>query len=144
MLITLARKPTNGTVSAVVLQLATGVLNIGGSRIGINGGGTQCTHRDAEGRCLGHKNSVYKETFHGPQTEGGRWPANVLLTPTACATMDEQGGIRPSTMTGRLPPDAIVENPGKCLPGMFGVGGGTGLVYADSGGASRFFKQVPC
>jgi hypothetical protein len=45
-------------------------------------------------------------------------------------------------MHGRLSPDAVVQNPGKCDPGMFsGLRGGVANVYADTGGASRFFKQ---
>ena len=59
------------------------------------------------------------------------------------ATLDEQSGDRRSTMTGRLPADAVVANPGRWRPGsMFCTNGGAGgSVYADSGGASRFFKQ---
>lgn len=55
--------------------------------------------------------------------------------------LDNQSGERRSTMTGRAPAGGVYINPGKSDPNvsMFGVGGG---VYADSGGASRFFKQV--
>ena len=58
--------------------------------------------------------------------------------------LDEQSGERRSTMTGRAPAGGVYINPGKSDPNvsMFGVGGGGGGVYADSGGASRFFKQV--
>jgi len=79
--ITVARKPLTGTVAANVLAHGTGALNIDGCRVGTEGGGTTCNNRDAGGKCLGHKNagrSTSGETFHGPDTEGGRWPANLI------------------------------------------------------------------
>lgn len=80
--ICMARKPLDGTVAANVLKHGTGALNIGACRVGGEGGGTHCTNRDAAGACQGHQNagrSTSGETFHGPDTSGGRWPANVLL-----------------------------------------------------------------
>jgi len=60
----------------------TGALAVDRCRVGSDGGGTHCTRRGPDGRCLGHKNegrSTSGETFHGPETTGGRWPANVVL-----------------------------------------------------------------
>lgn len=77
----LARKPLIGTVAANVLEHGTGGLNIAGCRIGDDGGGTSCANRDASGKCMGHKNggrSTSGETFHGPDTDAGRWPANLI------------------------------------------------------------------
>jgi hypothetical protein len=54
--------------------------------------------------------------------------------------LDEQTGERPSTLTGRADPKQIHENPGDNHgTSLFGAGNST--VYADSGGASRFYPQ---
>ena len=79
--IVVARKPLRGTVAANVLAYGTGAINVDGCRVGTDGGGTQCTNRDEAGRCNGHRNagrSTSGETFHGPDTHGGRWPANLI------------------------------------------------------------------
>ena len=79
----LVRKPLVGTVAANVQAFGTGALNINASRIGSAGGGTDCSKRDAEGNCLGHENagrSTSGETFHGPNTSAGRFPANFVLS----------------------------------------------------------------
>lgn len=77
-----ARKPLIGTVAENVMAHGTGALNIGGCRIGADGGGTHCANRDAAGRCLGHpdrRGTAFGLTYHA--AEGGvmgRWPANVI------------------------------------------------------------------
>jgi site-specific DNA-methyltransferase (adenine-specific) len=79
--IIMARKPLTSTVAANVLKHGTGAINVDGCRVGTNGGGTSCNNRDEHGKCRGHKNagrSTSGETFHGPNTSVGRWPANVL------------------------------------------------------------------
>ncbi|MDP2659279.1 MAG: hypothetical protein Q8R28_00930, partial [Dehalococcoidia bacterium] len=80
----LARKPlSEKTVAANVLKHDTGALNIDGTRVGVDGGGTHCDNRDEEGRCLGHKNAgqtTSGETIHGPNTSVGRFPPNLLLS----------------------------------------------------------------
>ena len=57
---------------------------------------------------------------------------------SGAADMDRFTGERPSTLTGRAAPDAKVANPGHNA-GESWFGGGDSAVYADSGGASRFF-----
>lgn len=83
MAIHLLRKPcSEATVAANVLRHGTGAINVDGCRVGTEGGGTVCTNRDEHGRCRGHNNagrSTSGETFHGPDTSSGRWPANLLL-----------------------------------------------------------------
>ena len=56
------------------------------------------------------------------------------------AELDAQSGDRPSTLTGRADPESTHENPGD-NHGASWFGGGNSKVYADSGGASRFFAQ---
>jgi transcriptional regulator with XRE-family HTH domain len=90
--IILARKPLTGTVAANVTQYGTGAINVDGCRIGTDGGGTQCTNRDDNGKCMGHANagrSTSGETFHGLDTSGGRWPANVLLDEDAAVALGQ-------------------------------------------------------
>lgn len=91
--IVMARKPLIGTVAGNVLEHGTGALNIDGSRIGTDGGGTNCGNRDADGRCLGHDNagrSTSGETVHGANGASGRWPANIVLDGAAAAALDQQ------------------------------------------------------
>lgn len=86
----------------------------------------------------------------------GRWPTNLVFShspfcarmgeawscPPGCpvAELDAQSGERPSTLTGRAPTNGAHPNPGS-NGGASWFGGGDSAVYADSGGASRFF---PC
>jgi DNA modification methylase len=135
-----ARKPIEGTVANNVLKWGTGGLNIGGSRIGSDGGGTQCSQRDKEGNCTGHQeanNSLGGGVMrHGSNTISGRWPANIILDPYTAELLDEQSG---ETKSGNIKPHAS-----KNSSTIYGNGSGfqpdiTGSHIGDSGGASRFF-----
>ena len=57
--------------------------------------------------------------------------------------LDAQSGERPSTLTGRADPSESHAHPStvEYCDSMFGVGGAQANVYADSGGASRFYPQ---
>lgn len=56
--------------------------------------------------------------------------------------LNDQSGDRPATLTGRASPDVIYDNPSLVKkPGLFGVSGSS-FVYADSGGAARYYVQV--
>lgn len=61
------------------------------------------------------------------------------------ATLDEQSGNRPSTLTGRADPSGSHDHPGTDMSSESGFLGGErehlSRVYADAGGASRFFPQ---
>lgn len=54
--------------------------------------------------------------------------------------LDNLSGLRPSTLAGRADPSACFENPGD-NHGTSLFGGGNSRVYADDGGASRFYPQ---
>ena len=56
------------------------------------------------------------------------------------AILNVQSGDRPSTLTGRADPRFAYENPGD-NNGRSLFGAGNSVVYADSGGASRFYPQ---
>jgi len=133
--IIVARKPLVGTVASNVQAFGTGALNIDASRVGTEGGGTQCSNRGVDGKCLGHSNagrSTSGETFHGPDTSGGRWPANLIHDGS-----EDVVGLFPQTSSGAL-------NAGhKRGSGVSSYDGGGGIVQKDygndSGSAARFF-----
>jgi hypothetical protein len=62
----------------------------------------------------------------------------------ACHDLDVSGGERKSTLTGHGDPSTPHEHPATARPDTwYGRGdNAVGPVYADAGGASRFFKQV--
>ena len=138
--IVLARKPLIGTVAANVLTHGTGALNINGTRVGAEGGGTNCTNRDADGNCMGHGNagrSTSGETVHGPDASGGRWPANVIHDGS-----DEVVALFP-TSKSQSGTFTITKKEGgwdRADKGMFDAGrSSTFEGYGDSGSAARFF-----
>ena len=136
--IVVARKPLDGTVAENVLRHGTGALNIDGSRIGTDGGGTHCTNRDELGKCKGHDNagrSTSGATVHGDNTTAGRWPANVILDESQAAELDRQSGDRAA---GAFPKSGNVAT-GKHYEGGWGAVDNGERSNLDSGGASRFF-----
>lgn len=64
----------------------------------------------------------------------GRWPANVVLDEQAAALLDEQSGDRKSS--GLYDKQIVGSREG---PASIPLDGLDGPMYADSGGASRFF-----
>jgi DNA modification methylase len=90
----LCRKPLAGSVAENVEQWGVGGLNIDGCRIetdevlGRASGGWQ--KGDYVGGELARWNSL------GVTVEGGRWPANILLDPSAGAALDLQAGFEAS------------------------------------------------
>ena len=137
--IILARKPLEGTVAQNVRKWGCGALAIDASRVGTDEALVRPPVIRAKPRALGAGLGV------GTQVEPlGRWPANVILDEEAGAELDAQSGNRPSTLTGRADPakaHAHPADPTKRRGSMFGNESAQASVYADSGGASRFFKQ---
>ena len=139
--ICLARKPLVGTVAANVLEHGTGALNIDGCRIGTEGGGTKCTHRDAAGTCLGHPTANGSLgggiMRHAADGASGRWPANVVLDEDAAAMLDVQSG----TLTSGRMAAGTAPKGGRMTYGQDAASGyvTTNDTPGDSGGASRFF-----
>lgn len=71
-----------------------------------------------------------------------RHAAWVCAPGCAVAELDQQSGERPSTLTGRADPNAKHASPAseeRTRESMFGNARAVSAVYADSGGASRFF-----
>ncbi len=133
------RKAMIGTLAANEAAHGTGGLQIDACRIEGPGGGTlPCSRRGPDGVCLGHsRGSMYDAVKHGPVTNPqGRWPANVILDEEAGAALDAQTGTLKSgdvTKTYSATPERSVALGAKRR------NLGPDSVYADSGGASRFF-----
>lgn len=136
--ILLARKPIRGTVAGNVLEWGTGALNIDASRVGMSdedrgrarvpmgewsSSGTTGATDKRSGQCF-------------EPAPAGRWPANVLLDPEAAAAMDEQSGNRKSS--GLYDPRDNGPSTNEAATN-FTRRGTPSSMYADAGGASRFF-----
>jgi len=82
VIVTVARKPLTGTVTASVLKYGTGALNINATRIAANE--TILTHTqgreaaNADLKVYGKYAGGFK-THQAPGQELGRWPANLIL-----------------------------------------------------------------
>lgn len=88
--IVLARKPLIGTVTHCVLNYGTGGINIDATRIGTDGGGSQCEGGEAC-KC-GHGYSTENPVKHAKRTDEtvGRFPSNVLVDEFTAELLDEQ------------------------------------------------------
>lgn len=163
--ILLFRKPFKGTIAANVLKYGTGALNINATRVKHANQEDFEAHKaqvDAVRAKGGVRDGSWKNSSDlsgaNEVTAAGRWPANLVMShsegcvgePRQCVegcpvrVMDEQSGDRPSTLTGRADPNGAHTHPGTALnPNSTFLGERTHLsqVYADSGGASRFFNQ---
>ena len=141
MLITLARKPLMGSVVQNALTHGCGALNINASRIsGLKPNVKNIPFeawRKTEGRD-DRQNPC--QTYNQAQ---GRWPANVLVTPTAADGMDVQSGFLHAR--GNVTPTKQQNSNGVT---GWGANRPDGPINpSDAGGASRFFKKVgadPC
>lgn len=127
--IIMARKPLRGTVAANVEAFGTGALNIDGCRIGTGGdkGIWPITQRH-------HADVAYTLNPAPTDNSCGRWPANVLLDPEAAEELDRQSGYSSESRTS-------FTRGGGGKHGRYSEIGEmeTSAIYADSGGASRFF-----
>jgi DNA modification methylase len=143
--IILARKPLSGTVAGNVTQWGTGALNVDGCRIAgepwkpkaAETCGPSVMMHDGSYQSPSRANIMYREKPEREGHQAGRWPANVVLDEEAARMLDEQSGERPSTLTGRssekdYTSDVVTND------GLFGRRQ-QGQLYADRGGASRFF-----
>lgn len=139
---TLCRKPlSESTIAKNVLKWGTGGINVDGCRVETTdkfGGGPQMS---SSGNTVG-KFAEYKPQPNVPGSPLGRFPANLILDEEAAVDLDEQSGLNcgaaapvkkkntpQSTNTDNYKPHSSVGDDGKSFRG-------------DSGGASRFFKNI--
>lgn len=164
------RKPFKGNLADNVLLHGTGALNIDATRVKHASKADFEEHKKqveavkAKGGVRGAswKNASDLSGANDVKVEG-RWPANLILEhASGCqkvdgdsevwecipgcpvAELDAQSGDRPSTLTGRADPNTSHAHPGtEFNPNSTFLGERThhSNVYADSGGASRFFQQ---
>jgi len=121
----LARKPLDGTVAANVARWGVGALAIDACRVE---GPPSVGGKSGDG--LGYGGADGTRVIDRSMTDG-RWPANVILDEGAGALLDAQTGARRSA--GNYPSDATGRDGATSLRPT------QGKLYADSGGASRFF-----
>lgn len=130
--IVVARKPLVGTVAANVTEHGTGALNVDGCRIEGTPRATGTVNAHAESGVhgiYGSDDRTDRQQRYDENLPGGRWPANVILSPETAEELDRQSG----ESTSRA---------GEPRTGQNGDGWGmiaTGAEYDDRGGASRFF-----
>lgn len=88
----------------------------------------------------GHKGQVGLDERHA---SGEQVPVWECVEGCPVAELDDQTGIRRSTLTGaRDPKSSVTSAPSKFRPNQGDGAMPQGQLYGDTGGASRFFKQV--
>ena len=100
-------------------------------------GGVMTTTSPSLGRMASHDQAVSQNRGSSVEEEVESWEC---ADGCPVRALDEQTGDRPSTLTGRADPSIQHVNPGD-NHGASWFGGGNSNVYADGGGASRFFPQ---
>jgi len=143
----LARKPLEGTVASNALRHGTGGLNIDACRIPLGDDEDQerlmaRTSGDRGFRPDGYVGgSGIGGVPPGWDCTKGRWPANLILSSGAVGDLDQQSGV---LISGSVKPgyrrNSTTQPSQGGYHGAFGDSDLTG--YGDTGGASRFFKQV--
>lgn len=155
------------TVADQVKRTGTGVLHVDACRVGWGEDRPTQEVWNTKGSTgngsekIGQNTKEMREAYARGviKVPSGRWPSNVVLVHgpkcrdgvsawecvTGCPVrvLDLQTGDRPATLTGRADPTATHDNPASAHPPNWlgtRVGGG-GQVYADNGGASRYYPQ---
>jgi len=134
--IVVARKPLVGTVAANVLEHGTGALNIDACRIGTDGGRRGLVELPSSDDTVTSYGTGLNGVMSAAVPGLGRWPANVVLDEDQAAELDRQSGNRKSS--GIYAGDGV-ERSSKEWATDFGGTSRPATMYADSGGASRFF-----
>lgn len=108
----------------------------------IHGTSTAIRRSGAHSAAGGHQTIGREQPVRGYADEDGLEPIEAWQCMTNCAVLrlDQQSGQRLSTLAGRADPRRVHSNPGD-NHGASLFGGGNSNVYADSGGASRYYPQ---
>jgi len=136
--IVVARKPFKGTVAANVLEHGTGGINIDATRVvtkdNLDGGAyaKEGNARHDQADNWRYKRDGSAGDYKQPE---GRWPANVILDEEAGAMLDEQTGTLISGKSDGFRGTHTAEIYGEYTENIIKPEN----IYADSGGASRFF-----
>jgi hypothetical protein len=134
IIITLSRKPVNGSIAENALKWGTGGMNIDASRIGTGEGGKKPVY------IPNMKNQIYGLGLGGGAWDNvlGRWPTNLIL--------DEKDGIlirfpqvlSPAAYVQKTTVKGVVYKLGS----LENKTDNLSTHHGDSGSAARFFKQV--
>lgn len=136
--IVLARKMIEGNVAANVSAYGTGVLSIDACRVTRADNDVSGWSKSGSGNSDNVAMSGRNYARDAKPDAKGRWPANVIVDEEAASQLDMMFGERKSTLSGRADPNVSHKNIGDNR-GTSWFGGGNSRVYADEGGASRFF-----
>ena len=140
MIITIGRKPFEGSVCESVRESQCGGINIRDTRLNSKAKTFVDRGREARGTSYNWANTDRKERVYDGSL--GRFPSNVLISESACSIMDTQSGITKSPKTYVRNADGY-NNGVYAEKKMIGEAAGTlSLNFGDEGGASRFFKVV--
>ena len=142
---TVGRWPAN-----VVLQHLEGCRCEGTKRVKAAQGGRNPVRRTAiHGEYGGHQSVGRSQSYCDYADKDGKETVSNWICEPGCpvARLDEQSGVRPSTLTGRASPSTSHKHPStSTTDNRVAMKGGLtqpgGQVYADTGGASRFYKHV--
>lgn len=143
MIITIGRKPFEGTVTDNVKDLHCGAINIDSCRIKFETDGTRKetkrTPRDDDAVWSDKNSGMKKEnSLYADADPRGRFPANVLLTQDTSVVLDKQSGVIVS---------GVVKTSKKGYEGNSNTSFVRGVSNKNNqhggvGGASRFFKVI--
>jgi DNA modification methylase len=135
--IILARKPCEGSTTATFAKHGTGTLNIDACRIGTSKAVPASVPKDGtrQGQGIYGQYGDLDGTESGFDPNIGRWPANVLLDEDAAEILDAQSGQLTSGDSSGFFGDVARSQSMGDKRAMIRPES----VYADSGGASRFF-----
>lgn len=159
------RKPcSEGTVAANVLRHGTGAINVDACRIGTatDVPSIHTTRKSdypqsytGNGAVWGRSRGGYAGDEVHWEPRGGRWPANLIIQHLAGCQLNEET-VAAWTCAPGCPVAGLDQQSGVLSPqgspkrvdtrdSSFlgtGFGGDVTTFYGDTGGASRFFKQV--
>jgi site-specific DNA-methyltransferase (adenine-specific) len=143
--ITVFQKPLEGTYIQNIEKYNCGAMNIDACRIDFSKNddtriGKDYSHNTKAGLEIGeHKDNAsgHKQLLHNPQ---GRFPSNMIFDSSMGEILDSQSGILKS---GNVKPEGFK---GEYSANVYGKYANNIIdsktVYADTGGASRYFLQI--
>lgn len=127
------QKPYDGKPVENIVRTGAGVLNIDASRIPVNGESVIINRFTDGAKPWGNGAGHEYET---ELTQQGRWPSNLLLTGRSSEILDAQTGVLQSGKP------AGKKKAGNNVYGKYRNEDVDVTGIGDSGGASRFFRQV--
>lgn len=132
-------EPIEGSLAENIAKYGTGMLNIDACRIEVfdQKGGRSYAAGSAREVGREHTGGIgFRPAAGNPNDGKGRWPANVILDEEAAAMLDAQSGLLKS---GNVSKTYDARKESSVALGVKGRNLDPSKVFADEGGASRFF-----